>query len=241
MNADQTSRNDDRRFDLLVDGELSPSEFRSLLASLDEEPALWRRCALAFLEAQALGRDLAAASSAAPRHALTVVKSTPPARVSAAAWRWPLALAASFVVAFSLGIAAGDWFAAPTDAQIIVNRLPPQTPPEPSLAQPTSTAPEITLTSHPQPIGNVQVEFTGNNQSSAESMELPVYDYEGVAEQWLTAYEPALSDQVVEALRSRGHEVRYEQKLIPFALDDGRQLVFPVEQYQITPVSLKAY
>src|SRR6185436_7206267 len=46
------------RFDRLVDGELSPAEYQALLATLDDEPAGWWQCALAFLEAQALGNDL---------------------------------------------------------------------------------------------------------------------------------------------------------------------------------------
>ena len=43
---------DDVLFDRLVDGELSAAERRTLLASLDGRPSGWRRCALAFLEAQ---------------------------------------------------------------------------------------------------------------------------------------------------------------------------------------------
>src|SRR5688572_21196483 len=54
----ETNLNDDRRMGRLVDGELSPEEYRALVASFDDEPGAWRRCALAFLEAQALGFDL---------------------------------------------------------------------------------------------------------------------------------------------------------------------------------------
>ena len=43
---------DDRTLDLLVDGELSPAARRELLIQLDRVPDGWRRCALAFLEAQ---------------------------------------------------------------------------------------------------------------------------------------------------------------------------------------------
>src|ERR1700759_5013413 len=50
--------NDDMVFDRLVDGELSTSERRSLLESLDARPDGWRRCALAFLEAQAWRQEL---------------------------------------------------------------------------------------------------------------------------------------------------------------------------------------
>ena len=53
------SRGDDRRLDLLVDGELSEAERRELLQHMDEEPEGWRRCpALAFLEAHAGSRNL---------------------------------------------------------------------------------------------------------------------------------------------------------------------------------------
>ena len=43
----------DRRIDLLADGELSDEARCGLLARLDRESDGWRRCALAFLEAQA--------------------------------------------------------------------------------------------------------------------------------------------------------------------------------------------
>ena len=49
---------DEAVFDRLADGELSLEETRSLLRSLDERPDGWRRCALAFLEAQAWSQEL---------------------------------------------------------------------------------------------------------------------------------------------------------------------------------------
>ena len=48
---------DDGVFDRLVDGELDDAEQRALIASLDDRPAGWRRCSLAFLEAQNWRRD----------------------------------------------------------------------------------------------------------------------------------------------------------------------------------------
>ena len=53
------SGEDDRQFDLLVDGELGEEDRRALLGRLDGEPGGWRRCALAFLEAQAWKREFA--------------------------------------------------------------------------------------------------------------------------------------------------------------------------------------
>jgi len=42
----------DEQLDLLIDGELSDSQRRELLLHLESQPDGWRRCALAFLEAQ---------------------------------------------------------------------------------------------------------------------------------------------------------------------------------------------
>ena len=44
---------DDRLLDRLVDGELDGPQRAQLLAAIDAEPGAWRRCAMAFLEAQA--------------------------------------------------------------------------------------------------------------------------------------------------------------------------------------------
>jgi len=48
-----------QEIDLLVDGELDDEARRALLLRLDAEPDGWRRCALAFLEAQAWRGSLA--------------------------------------------------------------------------------------------------------------------------------------------------------------------------------------
>src|ERR1017187_1735563 len=57
----------ERQFDLLVDGELSEADRRALLLQLEHEPDGWRRCALAFLEAQCWKAELGQmAESAAP-------------------------------------------------------------------------------------------------------------------------------------------------------------------------------
>src|SRR5262245_34529426 len=49
---------DQRLLDRLVDGELDVAGRRELLKALDDQPGGWRRCALAFLEAQAWRSDL---------------------------------------------------------------------------------------------------------------------------------------------------------------------------------------
>src|SRR5262245_54952528 len=95
------------RLERLVDGELSPEEYRALLASLDEEPGLWRQCALAFLEAQALRHELGNVRSGLDvRECAPLTSDVAP--TTSTAWdklQILLAVAASFLVAFGLGLA----------------------------------------------------------------------------------------------------------------------------------------
>ncbi|HVW36719.1 MAG TPA: hypothetical protein VHB99_05420, partial [Pirellulales bacterium] len=128
--------------DLLVDGELSESQRRELLLWCERDPEGWRRCALAFLEAQSWSQELAGldpdslfaigrSASASPMN-LSHDESEPnlrPAPESASGrqlagrgtprWRvvgWPLAMAASFLVSFALGLwARGGWLNSSSD------------------------------------------------------------------------------------------------------------------------------
>ena len=91
--------------DRLVDGELPEAQRRQLLLRLETETDGWRRCALAFLEAQnwrqALA-PLAASACAVPR---PVILPERPGR-KRSAWQsfaTLTALAASLVAAFTLG------------------------------------------------------------------------------------------------------------------------------------------
>ncbi len=56
LNHDDAINNE--LLDRLVDGELSEAAYRQTLDRLDETPDGWRRCAISFLEQQALRREL---------------------------------------------------------------------------------------------------------------------------------------------------------------------------------------
>lgn len=93
--------NDDALFDRLVDGELSADERRALLASLDDRADGWRRCALAFLEAQAWRGEMRRMVCVAERPSTTLPPANDQSRPShAGVW---LATAAGLLVAFGLG------------------------------------------------------------------------------------------------------------------------------------------
>ena len=97
---------DDILLDRLVDGELSPAERRELLASLDGRPDGWRRCALAFLEAQTWRGELpqlVAEATSSPRQ--TSVEEVPLEPEWTMNW---YTIAASLLFAFTMGLAFRD-------------------------------------------------------------------------------------------------------------------------------------
>src|SRR5688572_19989410 len=98
--------NDHRVLDRLVDGELSELERQELLSALDDEPAGWRRCALAFLEAQSWEADLKAFRDEPPVAVISLVS------LARARQFLPLglAMAASMLLAFFGGIALQSGF-----------------------------------------------------------------------------------------------------------------------------------
>ncbi len=223
---------DDARLDRLVDGELSPDEYQALLSVLDDEPGGWRRCALAFLEAQALRGELAAVrQSIAPARpvAAPVRKSDP-----VATWQRPLAVAASMLVAFTLGLGLPHLrkfgerpqvSAPPGDIPQRAER--PDDPPGPQDSQ-------------PREIGSARLVLNGPGGQS-QAGELPIYEYAGDPRAWLGQQQSALPPSLVSDLERRGHRVQRQQQYVPVDLEDGRRAVIPVEAIQITPVSRRAY
>ena len=123
---------DHRLIDQIVDGDLTPAELRAAIERLDRQPDGWRRCAMAFLEAQCISetfRSLQPAASSSP--ALRAISSATVARTGAG-HRWirsPIAaaiLAASFALGW-LGHAVRPWSGARQTnmAQAMANPGPP--------------------------------------------------------------------------------------------------------------------
>jgi hypothetical protein len=254
MNSTEFARpaDDDTRFDRLVDGELTPEEYQTLLESLDDEPAGWRRCALAFLEAQALSQELIGIRRTAwqvgargsgvfggdPHSGKQ--KSNPPktpdpvAQNSArfAGWQQLLLLAACCLVALSLGIVLPDFWQTENPA--------PPSGPGIKLAHDNAAdkQPEMLL---PRSIGNARLMLSGPGGTQTEAGELPIIEYPDDPRRWLGPNEPGLPVSLVNELKRRGHQVQRQEQYVPVDLEDGRKAVIPVETIQITPVSRRAY
>ena len=216
----ESSASWDLQLSRLVDGELSPTEYRALLLALDADPQGWRQCALAFLEAQAMSGEL----SALRGEYLSPPAQPAPASASKASswWGTLLAMAASFVVALPLG----GWLLRSSDSpsgsppQVVQHADPlPEVPPAPK----TPAASE--------PLGKVRL-VTADGQ-----IEVPYYNMAN-GEQYLLDQQLALSDAMLQSLERQGHLIKQAQAgVMPVQLEDGAQVYLPIESYVITPAS----
>jgi hypothetical protein len=243
MNAFENKQltDDDARFDRLVDGELTADEYKSLVAGLDDEPGGWRRCALAFLEAQALSGELSAIrqSGKLAEQPVTSVAVAPRKAAELARWKLLLAMSASFLVAFILGVTLPSlwqpnlWRLAP-DSRL----AGPDVPVKPTDPAQAASLPDGLV----RTVGNARLVFDGPSGTQTPAGDVPIYELPAAAgSSWLTQHEPTLPEELINELERRGHRVEWRQQYVPVNLEDGREGVIPVESYQITPVSRRAY
>ncbi|MGI8979986.1 MAG: hypothetical protein ACR2FY_12240 [Pirellulaceae bacterium] len=230
-------RDDDSRFDHLVDGALSVDQYKSLLASLEDEPGGWRRCAMAFLEAQAWRKEFSAIrrveEDGAPRANTKEPAVLRPAKKPSWLAASPLlAAAACAVLAFGLGLAAQSRF---SPARPVPSQLAGQEPLGAAHAPPIF--PNEEFATQDQEIAAMKLVIDG---AGYEEVVVPVIAGDAGTES-LVETEPAIPDSVLRSLRMKGHDISRQQQFIPVATGDGRHVIFPVEQYHITPVSSRSY
>ena len=213
---------DDRALDLLVDGELTDEQTRWLLAALDESSDGWRRCALSFVEAQSWNRDLSAI-----RHTSLAGEADPTVQVAPSRRIAPkrlvpllLTVTASILIALASGIGIGQSWRAPTPAPI-------------AETSPTETTPHTA--SRPMDGG------ANSSNDAGEPFQLPVYLASQVSEDYLQDTPPPLSARLQRALARSGHEAKMQRQWIPLQLEDGSQIVFPVDQVQLHYVGNQSY
>jgi len=222
----QRNEIDPRLLDRLVDGELPAEQRRTLLLHLDAEPDGWRRCALAFLEAQAWGEDLSAIRHE-PSEAAAIVQASRPQPVPAG--RRPrvptiLAMAASFIMAtlLMMGWQALRGPATPGHTQVASDR--------PTDRHSPAGRPNWEMVTVAMPSSNGKV----------ESVRLPAIDEHQLDESWLNM-PGAVPADVLQALQRTGHTVRQSRELVPMPTQDGRRLVVPIDQVEVNYVGNRRY
>ena len=72
--------------------------------------------------------------------------------------------------------------------------------------------------------------------NGAREVELPIEDT-SADDAWLTSRQPIVPRELRQALERMGHRVDERRQFLPVQLDDGRQMVVPVDQVEFTPVS----
>jgi hypothetical protein len=229
---------DDVQVQRLVDGELSAEEYRALLAGLDEEPGGWRRCAMAFLEAQALTQELSSVRRTLDLRGGSDGKAAKPTPVHIAQSgfevRTLVAVAASFLVAFALGVFIPRfWTSARQDSSLVGNLTTQRPGLNPAGMADNNELPWPTA----RQVGSVQLVMDGPGGAATAAEQVPVYDVGQDLEQYLSAEQPTLGLELIELLRQQGYDVQHQQQYFPAPLNDGRQIIVPVDGYRITPVS----
>ncbi|HVX15064.1 MAG TPA: hypothetical protein VHC22_27985 [Pirellulales bacterium] len=195
--------------DRLATGELDEPSRRRLLAWLDREPLHWRRCALALLEAREIEQAFAAWQGESPRP-----KPLRPIQERRPSSRAILALAASILVAFCLGLFTRGLSVAPAPSVVEVpHPSSQQTPAEPTQnerpsdeVQPHSTVAHQTVAAAPSPV---------------PAGPIPPY----VRSQW----------------ERRGYQLISHPARLPVVLPDGRRVTVPVDQLQLNYVGQRTY
>ena len=261
----------DEQLDLLVDGELSASQQQDLLRRLEQEPGAWRRCALAFLEAQCWKRELASLRRAPEAElppgpaaktpaSVRPVPRLPAASPSSAGWLrrhspTALAMAASFLVALVVGWSAWPRLRAPSPSVPAGNEIVKNDPVVPAAPR-TAVSPTViphgaavqtvsTQAEAPRELANSPWQMVNvsvpNGQQGNRSIRVPAIPRDRLDENWVRSMPQAMPPEVLQALERMGHRVTESRHLVPVPLEDGRRLVVPVDQVDVHYVGNKAY
>jgi hypothetical protein len=254
MNESQDNQNRDNQnvaadspvwLDRLVDGEIDRDQQRQLLLALETQPDGWRRCALAFVEAQTLRQEFRAlgdkddeASGNAKPQATGRVSGFLQGK-SLRQVRW-FAMAACFVLAFAIGsVTRGLWMtesdrnltnqqvattAGHGDANITSN----------ANAANTTVANATPANANPAKSEIVKMTLPTPDGKSEQTVEVPLVEgSEADLQAMLAAQNPVLSDAALETLQSTGHVVQQRRAFYPVQLQDGRQGVVPVDLVEV--------
>ena len=211
-------------FDRLVDGELGLEDRRELLAALDDEPGAWRQCDLAFVEAQSFGWQLSRIANE-PLVAQESSRCVAPAAHRRGRFAWPLALAASVLMAFLMGqqLASRSGLAPEIAGGATDNATKPTVNAE-GLAR-VDTA-DLANTE------NTPTSFTWRPFGGEDSIELPLVDSDDAAVD-AAGRSSAVSGALAQQFQRDGFEVDRQQQFWPVELPDGRSVLVPVEEMHI--------
>lgn len=206
-----------RALDRLVADDLPEGDRRAVLCHLDASPDGWRRCALAFLEDQAL-RSALSPPAALNFRPLSVVQM-----LDRRATRRPVHMTPSMLAAGITLIAAGLGFGVGS----AVSPARPSPNADSSSAVFALTEPKLEPVPG-QPVGWVSME----NSAEGESLprQIPVLAATAANEAWLQEQPAAIPAYVKAQWERRGYLVEENRRLVGLDLEDGRHVAVPVDE-----------
>ncbi len=211
--------------DRLIDGELNESDRRELLLQFEREPEGWRRCALAFLEAQCwkqeLGLTTRSAEDVAESPATTLISATRD-RTATSRWRQNLATALSMGACFLIALAIGMGIRG-------------KGPHSPDANLSTVTAPlsssDAQTTTISQPADEL-ITVEGAN-GGTESLLVPRAHRDAIGQNVAEQGPDAIPPAVQREFERMGNQVLQQREIVPVQMKNGRRLMVPIDHAEI--------
>ena len=227
--------NDDILFDRLVDGELSAAERRALLESLDARPDGWRRCALAFLEAQSWRNELRQVAGEPPATAAAATKTAAPT-VAREAYNdaGRRAVAGRGGRACSWRSSSARWQREHGDSD---RRRPGQ---DERTACERAAASRCAAPNAAKPSDALNL-WVRDDAGQMRRVRVPLVDASALDNELGMQFQTGVPDDVRNRLHDHGYTVQSKRQYAPLWLENGRPMIVPVEDTKIVPVSNKVY
>jgi hypothetical protein len=228
--------------DRLVDGELSSDERRQLLSDLEGQPDGWRRCALAFVEAQVLRsnlRQLMTSNSATVASQGVYppgpgAQDSPSLKFPRVAW---LAIAAALMLAFGLGRHLGS-----SNQSVLANLQNDGA----KLADVAETSKKLPPVVQPKPLstGDAVTLVVNNHEGVPQRVRVPLVEGRHLGQQFADTPEWFSSPELARQLNERGLDLAARRRYAPMFFEQANQLVpmiVPVDDAVVTPVNRPVY
>ncbi|HKI17708.1 MAG TPA: hypothetical protein VKA15_07495 [Isosphaeraceae bacterium] len=238
----------DDLIDRILDGELTPAELRAAIDRLDREPDAWKRCALAFLEAQCWRESLQVIGQPTrlpvDSQASSIPLAATPSSQKPGRWLRRAIVAATVAASFVLGwvghtwrplIAPGPSSPAPTQTILAQQTKDSEAPPLVDSALPTRTISEQPREDRSPPNPSEMVREVARLRISSDNAnaEIPILAGPGINAEWVRNQPPPVSEREEVILQRLGYQVDQRRRLITTTLADGRRVTVPIDQVQI--------
>jgi hypothetical protein len=150
-------------------------------------------------------------------------------------------MAACFTLALGLGLVLrGVWQSGPEPGRSPAEmaEAAEQAPAEPPGSEPPEPA---QIAESPPDDWELVTVPVGLGPGGAGSIPLPARETDRIDDEWLEQFAPRVPADLLRRLEQQGLEVRRSRRLVPFRLDDGRQVVVPFEEVELRPVGTAGY